>query len=415
MIVAALAGLFAFTSSASAKPQLGDLDGSFGAGGVARTSFPGYSVANAVAIDDKGRIVAAGANGRRFALARYKPSGHRDHSFSGDGKVFTPFGDSRAFATDVAVGPRDSIVVAGSECQPSCEFAVARYRPDGRLDPSFGDDGTVTLGFPGTSSSLASGVAFDSKGRVLVTGRACPSSGSGCEFALSRLDRHGKLDPSFGKHGRVLTQFENSAGSPANVFANAMAIDSRGRIVLGGFDAIEKPALARYKPNGALDKNFGRAGTIIERLRHLGEIGALAIDGKDRIVAVGDDRQEYWRWALARFGKDGRIDSSFGQNGQVSTVGTRGRTRDVIANALAIDSRNRIVVAGTPQFSLIRYKPGGHLDKSFGDRGKVWEDFGNGGANGLAIDSRDRPVVAGSGTGGSPAARQQFTVARFLG
>ncbi len=348
LAAAALAGLFAFTSSALAKPQPGDVDRSW------QTVFPLYSVANAVAIDNKGRIVVAGNSGRRFALARYEPSGRLDHSLAGHGKLATRFDDARAFGTDVAIGPKHSIAVAGSACQgSSCEFAVARYESDGHPNRSFGDAGTVTLGFPGSSTALATGVAFASKGRVLITGSACGRSG--CRFALARLDRHGKLDPSFGKGGLVTTQFAGRAGNPVSARATALAIDSRGRIVLGG-GTPDKTALARYKPNGAPVRSFGLDGTVLKHLSHLGEINTLAVDAKDKVVAAGEDRQEFWRWALARFGKHGGIDSSFGRGGQVSTVGTQHHSRNVNANALAIDSRNRIVVSGTPSFSLVRYQ-----------------------------------------------------------
>jgi hypothetical protein len=74
--------------------------------------------------------------------------------------------------------------------------------------------------------------------------------------------------------------------------------------------------------------------------------------------------------------------------------------------AVALDSKNRIVVTGKPDYSLARFQPNGKLNRSFGHRGTVTEELG-GFSTALAIDSRNRPVVAG----GFPS----FTLARFIG
>ena len=77
----------------------GDLDSSFGSNGTVTTSFGGssFAAANAIVIQSDGKIVGAGAAGttsgnRDFALARYLPNGSLDPSFGGDGTVLTNFG-----------------------------------------------------------------------------------------------------------------------------------------------------------------------------------------------------------------------------------------------------------------------------------------------------------------------------------
>jgi hypothetical protein len=64
------------------------------------TRFAGGAGAAGVAIQADSKIVAAGGAGkdeRRFALARYQPSGALDATFGGDGKVTTRFaGDAFA-------------------------------------------------------------------------------------------------------------------------------------------------------------------------------------------------------------------------------------------------------------------------------------------------------------------------------
>src|SRR5262245_37244857 len=61
-----------------------------------------------------------------------------------------------------------------------------------------------------------------------------------------RLAAHaGDLDPRFGSGGRVVTDF----GSDYD-YANAVALQPDGRIVVAGETDVSNLALARYMPNG---------------------------------------------------------------------------------------------------------------------------------------------------------------------
>jgi len=411
IFTAVLAGLLALPSQAAAKPRPGHPDRSFGGDGLVRTLVPpGHSFAYGLAIGNHRRIVVSGHNRRGFALARYKLDGRLDRSLSGNGKLSTGFGDVHANARAVAIGHKGSIVAAGETCPANgeCRFAVAKYTPDGHLDPSFGDRGRMTLDFGDERSAHVSSLALEPDGGVVLAGDTC--IGKNCDFALARLDSSGTLDRSFGNSGRVVTTFTTKSGDYVSSSATAMAVDRHGRIVVGGVGREGFAALARYSPNGHRDHTFGHDGEVLKDLSRMGGIRALALAAKDKIVAVGFDKKEPKdRWALARFGNRGGIDTSFGDHGQVST-GFSGRQK-VFPRALAIDSKDRIVVAGAPQFALARYRPNGNLNRRFGSHGRVQENFGQRYAHyayGLAIDSRDRPVVAGF-------AKRLFAVARFLG
>ena len=80
-------------------------------------------------------------------------------------------------------------------------MAVARYEPDGQLDPTFGTDG-ITTATPWSAASI--GVEPD--GRIVVAG----SADSG--LAIMRLRPNGALDASFGSNGIVTMVPEASAG-----------------------------------------------------------------------------------------------------------------------------------------------------------------------------------------------------------
>ncbi len=140
----------------------GTLDSSFGNAGRVITDFAAnFDIASAVAIQADGKIVAAGRSqndsGIDFALARYDSDGNLDPTFGTGGMVRTvfPTGISRILA--VAIQADQKIVAAGRAIGPNVyDFALARYNVDGTLDPSFGSGGMVTTNFSRARSSMLS-------------------------------------------------------------------------------------------------------------------------------------------------------------------------------------------------------------------------------------------------------------------
>jgi len=118
----------------------------------------------------------------------------------------------------------------------------------------FEPNGTLdpTFGVGGVAR-LASGeggaVALQSDGKFLVGGFAGPAGG-----VISRYDSNGSIDTSFGIFG--------SAGCPSP--ASAIAVEGDGKIVVGGTltDLRTSPgsqdlALVRYDADGVVDETFG--------------------------------------------------------------------------------------------------------------------------------------------------------------
>ena len=109
------------------------------------------------------------------------------------------------------------------------DFALARYNTDGSLDTTFGTDGKVTTDF----GSRGTGRSRPTPSPLTATGR---SSWRGqhswtADFALARYNTDGSLDTTFGTNGKVMTDF---GGVWTGEYANALAIDSSGKIVAAG-------------------------------------------------------------------------------------------------------------------------------------------------------------------------------------
>jgi len=396
----------------------GDLDPGFGSGGTLIAPIGSSSdEAHAVAIDSQGRIVAAGqsSNGSAlndFSLARFEPNGGLDPGFGTGGKVLTTFGPTTDdLGRAIGIDSLGRIVVAGSSNSGSNnDFAVVRYDPGGTVDGSFHGIGTATTPI-GAGDDSARGLAIDSQNRIVVAGSS--DNGSNNDFAVVRYDANGNLDASFNGTGKVTTPI----GGDSDV-ATAVAIDSQGRIVVVGrtFNGTKDDfAVARYTASGALDTTFNGTGKVTTSFSAGGfdEANAVTIDSQGRIVVAGqsfngtnDD------FAVARYTPSGALDSTFNGTGKVTTPIVNG---DDDAEGVAIDPQGRIVAAGfvfgtSADFGLARYNPDGSLDTTFNGTGKVTTSLtaGNDRGRAVAIDAQERIVVAGD-TG------NDFALARYIG
>jgi uncharacterized delta-60 repeat protein len=317
--LAALAVSAAIAAVPAAAAQ-GDLDPSFGTGGKVVTGFGEHQSAKAedVAILGNGKIVAAGSSsaassGEDFTLARYLPDGSLDPVFAGDGTVTTDLGSGVERAYGVAVQADGKIVAAGFTGAGGRDgvgdnLALVRYRRDGGLDSSFGSGGVVVTNLGGLEVAFA--VAVQADGKIVVAGQAVFPSLAARDFLVARFEPDGGLDESFGTGGIVTTDFG------AAEWATAIALQPDGRILAAGDTAGEDFALARYLPGGGLDTSFdgdGRATTDFTGA-HDGATG-LAVQPDGKIVAAG------WSWggpgwdhafALARYNPDGSLDARQG-------------------------------------------------------------------------------------------------------
>ncbi|HKD19587.1 MAG TPA: S-layer homology domain-containing protein, partial [Thermoanaerobaculia bacterium] len=230
----------------------GDLDATFGTGGTLVTSFFGVEdEARAIAIQADQKIVAAGyaTNAApEFALARYNTDGTLDAAFGTGGLVTTSFfgNDDEAFA--VAIQPDQKIVVAGYAANAAPEIALARYNSNGSLDATFGSGGLATASILG-NDDRALALAIASDGKIVVTGYAL---GATRQFAVARFKPDGTLDTSFGTGGTSTTSV---GGIDDEAHAVTLSADGRitaGGFAVGSTTGPDF-AIVRYFVCGFLD------------------------------------------------------------------------------------------------------------------------------------------------------------------
>jgi uncharacterized delta-60 repeat protein len=401
----AIAGLVAalLVSGIAWAAAPGELNRSFGDGGVAHLEMGGTDRAYSVVIGDDRRIVLAGGTtnsnltAARFAVARFTPDGKPDRDFSGDGRAFAQIGPY-AYARAASIDWKHRVVAAGESCpgnQQTCEFAVARFTPDGNLDPTFGNGGVMTTAFPGGDAHARAVVA--TRGRIFVAGVA------NGKLAVARYRRDG-LDAEFGNGGTTTVDI----GGDGDV-GNGVVVDPRLRVIVASGNG--DLAVTEFTSDGHLRRSFGRGGTASAAFPGDYAVAtSLALDSRGRIVAAGYDAFHGHQGgrraavAVARFDRGGALDDSFSRNGKVKTQ----VKKFDFGKGVAIDSRGRIVVAGASSGGtcLVRYRANGRLDRFFKGDGKVRSQVLN--TRAVAIDRRDRIVTGGYGSG-------TFGAARFVG
>jgi uncharacterized delta-60 repeat protein len=384
--------LLSFGYRVEAEDSPGDLDQSFGSGGKVLTSFASgkgafYDCAYALAVQPDGKLVAAGATRTSdFALARYNPDGSLDPTFGFGGKVITDMGHWWEEPRAVGILPDGRIVVAGQRFMPPESSALACYNPDGSLDVSFGDGGKIV----GRYFVAVRDMAIQADGRIIVAG------GSGLTFGFVRFNPDGTLDASFGSGGTVVI--------PATFFygATSVTLQSDGRIVAAGAsvgESNEDFTLVRLLGDGSLDPTFGTAGVVRTNLLGYEFANRVAIAPDGRIVAAGNSRERPNKQpdhvALVRYNPDGSLDPSFGEGGKVTT-----ELGDTISlTGLVIQPDGRIIVSNASEdFELVRYNSNGSLDSTFGSNGVVTTNFYNrhDEVHALALVSNDRLMAAGT-------------------
>jgi uncharacterized delta-60 repeat protein len=287
-------------------------------------------------------------------------------------------------------------------------FAVPAAAAPGQLDPSFGAGGTVVTEFA-SSYSGARAVAVQADGRIVAAGFAHDNNSIVSDFALTRYDASGALDPTFGTDGRVRTDFGGRFDE-----ALAAAIQSDGKIVVAGSSSDATGydmAVARYNSDGTLDPTFDGDGMALIDFGGESSARAVALQPDGKIVLAGGVSQPIGAgccvsdFALARLTSAGGLDTSFDGDGRVVTDLLPGADNGHdAAQAVLVQADGRILAAGagvagvvSVDFAVARYLANGSLDPTFSDDGLVTTDFVGyfDEIRDLAVDTGGRIVAGG--------------------
>lgn len=412
---------FAGVISSFSFAQDGQLDSTFGLGGKVLTGIgtfddPSYAVANQI----DGKIIVAGQSYTEtnydFSIIRYKNDGSIDTSFGNNGIALVSFGSYDDKARAVAIQTDGKIVVAGySSNGLKDNFAIARLNTDGTLDNSFGENGKVITSIGSVSDNIKA-IALQANGDIVVAGFT--SINSTLDFAVARYIKNGDLDLSFDVDGIVTTSFGSG-----NDFASSLAIQADGKIVVAGTSFIttnDDFAVARYNTNGSLDPTFDGDGKLTTSITGtFNESGnSVVIQNDQKIIVAGNSNNSFNDFIVIRYNSDGSVDETFGSYGKAIT--DFGVSIDFgQAIDLLLQPDEKIIAGGLKSdgnkndFALVRYNKNGSIDSTFGENGIVSTNFGEGFddvANCISMQADGKILAVGQSHNGN----QNFTaIARY--
>jgi len=235
---------------------------------------------------------------------------------------------------------------------------------------------------------------------------------------VARYNADGTPDLSFSGDGKVTTDFNLLTDQ-----ANAVAIQSDGKIVVVGSATLTNPgfadfALARYNANGTLDSSFDGDGKVTTAIGARVDLARNVVVLANQTILVSGFSEVNSRdgTGLARYTSSGALDTSFGGGGKTSVPDHR------LEDGLSVQSDGKIVIAGSvnvgvfpsrsSHFGVMRFNANGSPDNGFGTAGLVTlaftalNDFGRA----IALQADGKIVVTGQSSNGS---NPDFGIARF--
>ena len=433
----------------------GDLDPTFGAGGVLRfpvdpdTHGGAYeAVGMAVQPDGKLLVIREGFSDFGFMLYRHNVNGSLDKSFGvGDepGHVhdlgrakadfFNPFNptDARPHGTAVSVllQPDGKILVAGDTRLDNGAGgpAVARFNANGSPDTSFGDGGKVEvrntafagrvfiMGGTGPNTEPPELLAVDAQGRVLLA--LGLSGGVPRGIGVLRFLPDGAVDKSFGTDGLA-----ELVTSPDIGHATHITVAADGKVLIGGDFSGVGPTTPNNPPNGFTvvrltahgqpDPTFGDDGWVETTFEHGRVTRVTSLEGGKVLAAGwrgdvdpapgGGQQFSNARPVLVRYRADGSPDPNFGGDGVVSLDPAGGDRWDDLTDLVvqpdgkiaALTKRERPTA---DDYALWRFNADGSPDAAFGDGGATAVDVGRSDSPaGLVLTPSGKLVVVGNST-----------------
>lgn len=375
----------ALVSTRTIVAKAGDMDYTFGVGGVKATDHAQASDMISAVFQPDGKYVTVGSRSRNgndldFYVLRFLPNGDLDTSFGVGGSALIQISPRDDNALGIAIQPDGKLLIVGYSRTSNSfnDFSLCRLNTDGSLDNSFGTGGIV-ITTTSNADDFAKAVSIQNDGKIIVAGNGTQQNGQ--MVTVVRYNVNGTLDPTFDSDGIAFARFAQGVST-----GDSVSLQSDGKIVIGGATGFgdfsnSTFGVSRFNSDGSLDNTFGNSGTVTMDVRNSAArqnaIDLILVQPDGRILAVGNTNSGFissFDIALARLQPNGSVDNSFGTNGVVITpLGTgddSARSAMIQANGKILIGGIRLSPNGLPtNAALLRYNLNGSLDGSFGNNG----------------------------------------------
>lgn len=303
----------------------GTFDSSFGTDGMARFApSTSHDFLEKILIREDGKILTAGRSrydnsNYDIYVSRQNADGSLDATFGTNG--IRHYQATQAIyinaARDIAFGNDGLIFIAGYTYDfTNNEAFVLCIDENGYEYPYFGNNGFAISEYGG--GIVYEALDVDSYGRPIVTGYLNDT------IVVRRYNAVGQLDPSFGDNGTVQIGFDDalfSFGYAINVLEDNKILVAGTKVELG--TNIQNAFIMRLKANGTLDNTFGNNGCLNLNVGDLAEYALdIAVDADGNYLVAGHSEMPNNSETLPKYEayvtrvlSNGTIDTSFGTNG----------------------------------------------------------------------------------------------------
>ena len=260
-------------------------------------------------------------------------------------------------------------------------FAVLPIIAQPTLDNSFAGSGYKLTKIEPTRDDIARTVLVQPNGRILTGGNSFNMIGYS-NIAIVRMKTNGTYDNTFGVAG--------IASIPGGFFCD-MALLPNGKIIVAGSGVgptnVNNYIVYRLNKNGSLDNSFGIGGSVEINIPYTGMICydvAIQADGKIVLAGYSGGSGGYGNMLVVRLKPNGALDNTFGTAGKFTLL-LSGKHSE--CHQVAIQPDGKIVAGGfidtlvmyaffRYDFAAIRLNTNGTLDNTFGMGGIVRADKG---------------------------------------
>ena len=361
----------------------GQLDAGFNGTGTLYTPYliPGSFIDVKAQAD--GKILIAASNNTSGSLAKHM----KFYWLNQDGTLDSKKLDLQRFANtnDYTVNSvgllRDGkILTTGWE---SNKAFLARHQANGNIDSTFGINGRIDQGADYVGGAYLTLNADSTRFYTLSGARSSLYSHN--PVWIQKMLLNGTPDASFGNNGLVTLPTDSSQ----IVYLESLQylVQPNGGIIMGGIKensiGINQFSALRLSPNGSLDNSFGSNGIVPAAAggtRHETALVLTQPDGKS-ILAGYEMLDGKYTVALSRVNADGSVDNSFEQGGYATVTVGMGTLHPDAGQDIKILPDGKILASAFAKngefgsLTLVKYKPDGSRDASFGKNGLVYCDM----------------------------------------
>jgi len=357
--------------------QPGTIDSTFAVNGLARYDFFGTNFCEMTEILPDGKILQGGSRESNWLLfVRYLPNGTIDSTF-GEGGSISPYLQGVSLIPKVHL-QTDGKLLVGDISNFKDKLLFARYDQNGKIDSTFGVNGVISYPFVARSNSdiyYPYRITTDLGGRIFLTGMSIND-----KMAVLCLQPNGKIDYTFANNGYRYFDVDTlkSSGQSLTPLPDGKMIFSGFTNVPGGGDLV----LVKLTANGQNDSTFGTNGMVTVPIGTGTPIGTrIKTDTSGNIYVSGHLKIDSTVvLALIKFDSTGLLDQNYGSGG----IATAYITGDDHGGMFDFQSDGKVVVGGqsgnygngNSTLIMVRFTTDGQLDSTFGTNGITHMEVG---------------------------------------